>query len=88
MAVWNFDITQAPKGEFVSVTRIVKGKEVVSRDYRHVKIIAATKCGKVLTTYWLPQDGQDGGRWNFHAKGEQPIAWMPYPKHPTALEAQ
>nr|WP_312970701.1 hypothetical protein [Brucella intermedia] len=87
MGDWNFDISQAPLGEFVSTTRTVKGKEVVSRDYRHDKIIAATDCGNVIITWWLPQIGQDGGRWNFFCKGQVPVAWMPYPKHPNVREA-
>jgi|GEM_PF-2671606 len=87
MEGWNFDISQAPLGEFVSTTRIVKDKEVISRDYRHEKILVATKCGKVITSYWLPKNGQDGGRWNFMATGEQPVAWMRFPKHPNDMEA-
>lgn len=83
---WNFDIREAPKGEYVSTTRTVKGKEVTSRDYQSVKIIAATDCNKVIITWWLPQVGQDGGRWNFFCKGQEPLAWMPYPKHPNASE--
>jgi len=48
------------------------------------KVLAATKCGKVLTTVWL----NTLDRWNFLATGEEPIAWMPYPKHPNELGAQ
>lgn len=87
MEGWNFDISQAPLDEYVSTTRTVKGKEVVSRDYRNEKILVATKCGKVLTSYWVPKNGQDGGRWNFLATREQPIAWMHLPKHPHVQEA-
>jgi hypothetical protein len=87
MATWNFDVSEAPLGGYVSNTRTVKGKEVTSRDYRYAKIFVATKCGKVMPSHWQPKNGQDGGRWYGLATGEVPIAWMHFPKHPNGLEA-
>ncbi len=81
---WNFNISKAPKGDFVNVTRSRKDEEVTFREYRPTKIILATKCGKVIVSHWLNPETPEGGRWNFLAKDEQPIAWMPFPVHPNA----
>ncbi|OAP40382.1 hypothetical protein AU381_00190 [Sinorhizobium glycinis] len=38
-------------------------------------VILETKCGKVTKTYWIEKEG----RWAGFAKGEEPIAWQPWP---------
>lgn len=80
MGDWNFDITQAPKGEVRPVTRAV-GKSQITKD-EHVPetIIAAGSDGVVTLSRWLPKEG----RWNMFTRDVPPIAWQPWPKHPEA----
>lgn len=77
--MWNFD-EPAPHERFVTVEQ--DGKWVVKK--LPMRIIAAITGGPkgymVVTTTWLPKDG----RWEFMAKGEEPLAWMVYPEAPTA----
>jgi hypothetical protein len=42
---------------------------------RDCAVILETKCGKVSKTYWIEKEG----RWAGFVKGEQPIAWQPWP---------
>ena len=76
---WSFDISKAPRGKYVVVNRKV-GKEVFAdqRVFRPDRIILATKCGKVTTSHYMP----DEKRWEMLAAGEQPVAWMVWPEHP------
>ena len=80
--MWNFDISQAPKGGLTEAKVLVgpKGKERLVQSYHAPRLIVATKCGKVTTTKWL----HESERWEMLAQGEQPVAWMPWPKHPNA----
>lgn len=41
-------------------------------------VILATKCGKVIKSQWLVNEG----RWLNLAKKEVPVAWQPWPEHP------
>lgn len=43
-------------------------------------VITASHCGKVIISRWV----EEGERWNMYAKDVPPIAWQPYPEHPTA----
>lgn len=81
MADWNYDINQAPRGRIVDQTVTDKhGKtKTVGRFERDV-IIAASKCGKVTSSYFIPEQN----RWCMFAEGELPIAWQPWPEHPHA----
>ena len=45
------------------------------------KVILASKCGKVLVSRWVEKEQ----RWNAFAAKEQPVAWQPWPEHPSAL---
>ncbi|MDM9643854.1 hypothetical protein [Rhizobium sp. S163] len=88
---WNTNIQEAPRGKTVQITRKkrVETKEAVDTTFRttyeHQKedVILATKCGKVIKTYWIP--GEE--RWAGLANGEQPDAWMAWPKHPNFIPA-
>lgn len=81
MMAWNFDISEAPKGEWVDSHKTV-GKTVVMQ-CTHVPeyIIAAGNSGVVTLSKWLPNED----RWNMFSKNTPPIAWMPWPKHPNEV---
>lgn len=78
---WNYDMSEAPKGQFVGFERKNKDGEVYTVDvYQHVTIWACSGEDHVTITRWLP----DHGRWENFATGQTPTAWQPYikPKHP------
>jgi hypothetical protein len=79
--IWNFDISQAPRGNTVSFTfETAKGPREVSR-FIPERVILATKCDKVTLSKFIP----DENRWEMLGKGEEPVAWMPWPTHPHSL---
>jgi hypothetical protein len=82
--MWNYDMAECPKGCFVTVTKKV-GKNITSyQEWQRQVVILASKCGKVTTSEWLPEtDKRKVGRWNMFSPGEEPLAWMPWPTHPT-----
>jgi len=84
---WNFDITAAPRGKTVTHERRVGDSTHEIRDFVPDFIWIASKCGKVIRSYWIPEAGKNPGRWSGLATGEQPIAWQPYavPVHPNAV---
>ena len=78
--IWDTDISKAPKGR--TVTRYVthdKGRTAYD-SFEQDHIIAASSCGKVTRSYWIPKEG----RWCMFTKENPPIAWMPWPEHPSA----
>lgn len=78
MSGWNFDIKSAPHGRY-EVKQRREGVDV--RVFVPEKVILATKCRKVLQSYYVP----DEKRWMFLHHGEQPVAWMPWPEYPHSL---
>jgi hypothetical protein len=84
MSDWSFDISAAPRGEWVSITETRKGKDgetklVESREYRHEWVWLYTKCFKKVRTRWLPPSQfTPSGRWDGLSANEAPIAWHPY----------
>lgn len=76
---WNHDISKAPKGKMV--TRQVTTKDGVRNyeEYETDHVIAASSCGKVTRSYWIPKED----RWCMFMKDNPPIAWMPWPEHPS-----
>lgn len=50
------------------------------------RVILASKCGKVISSEWLPADPEGKirtiPRWQMFHTNEEPIAWMPYPTYP------
>lgn len=86
MADWSFDISQAPKGEWIeSVEKGGRSGERHTRRYHAPRVILASKCGKVITSWWLPPDESERrpiGRWNGFMPDEEIVAWQPYPTHP------
>lgn len=81
---WNHDISAAPRGKMVHSTRTVGDRVHEISDFVPDHIWAASKCGKVIKSYWIPPVGKADGRWSGFANGEQPIAWQHYvvPDHP------
>lgn len=74
---WNTEINDAPKG--AETERKNPRGEGTYTEFVPEHIIVATKCGKVTRSYWIPKEG----RWCMLAKNEQPVAWMPWPSHPS-----
>lgn len=78
---WNTDISKAPRGKTVETTVITaKGPRPASR-FIPVRVILATKCGKVVLSHFIPDD-EGRGRWQMLAKREEPLAWMAWPEFP------
>lgn len=46
------------------------------------KVLLATKCGKVLPSNWRTHKRG----WLMLGDEEAPVAWMPWPAHPHAVE--
>ena len=81
---WNHDITAAPRGKTVTVTRTVKGEDRQFEESQVSEVWLATKCGRVIRSYWLGQTKFSPARWAGLATTGQPIAWQDYvvPVHP------
>lgn len=82
---WNFDFTDVPLGQDVTVPRLVADKNSASgktvrdvTEFQRDDLILASKCGKVIKSYWIPAEERFAG----FSKGEQPIAWCAWPEHP------
>ena len=80
MMQWNFNIDEAPRGEFREVTRNIGKNEVTMEEHIPVLIIAAGNDGVVTPSKWIEKDQ----RWNMFTKDVPPLAWMPWPTHPEA----
>lgn len=84
VTAWNFDISAAPLTEDFINTKMVKNPETGERcalpfkDTRRVDLILASKCGKVIKTYWIADENRFAG----FQPGEEIVGWMPWPEHP------
>lgn len=78
MSSWNYDLSQAPKGSYKQVTRMLKDREYIQEVHVPELIIAAGNGGVVNVSRWLPEEE----RWSMYSKSIPPLAWMPWPKHP------
>jgi hypothetical protein len=83
---WNHYLSQAPRGKMVHSTRAVGDRVHEISDFVADHIWAASKCGKVIKSYWIPPVGKAAGCWSGFATGEAPIAWQRFvvPEHPFA----
>jgi len=72
-ALWSTDIKSAPHGRY-EIKQRREGVDI--RVFVPERVILTTKCGKVLQSYYVP----DEKRWMFLHHGEQPVAWMPWPE--------
>lgn len=80
-AGWRFDIENAPRGREV---RLPGPKGSMRSVHQSERVILASADGTTVTvSRWIP----DERRWNMLGKNEQPVAWMPYPVHPSAAPA-
>ena len=75
---WNFDVSEAPKGRTVERAVTTEKGKVPYEAFEHDHVILASKCGKVMRSYWIP----DEQRWCMFSKHEEPVAWMLWPSHP------
>lgn len=78
MSNWNHDLSQAPRGKMVPTTVKTKDGVKLSETYQREYIIAASHCGEVTKSYWVP----DQERWCMFTKDVPPGAWMPWPENP------
>lgn len=78
--MWNFNMADAPRGEFRQVTRKIGKNEVTIGEHVPVLIIAAGNGGVVTLSRWLEKEQ----RWEMFIKEVPPLAWMPWPDHPEA----
>ena len=79
-SAWNF--TPAPRTTIATEYRTIKGKTFAADVTKDVFVIAALpNCDRVGKTRWLPRED----RWEGMAKGQEPVAWQPWPEYP--LEA-
>ncbi len=72
--IWSTHMTTAPCGHTEPQERKTKDGVVIDHVWRPDFIWAASKCGKVISTWWM----RDESRWCFFANGEQPLAWRPF----------
>jgi hypothetical protein len=93
MTDWNFDMSQAPKGHYVTRTKQL-GKKVVSYEVHVPEDIIATDGEIVTVSRWLPavttgpaHTRRPKGRWNMFGTNETPLAWMPWPTAPKKGES-
>ena len=77
---WDFDMNAAPRGRMWTVVAIKDGDLKERQEFRHDHVILASKCGKVMRSYWIP----DEQRWCMFSKHEEPVAWMLWPDHPSS----
>lgn len=82
---WNFDISQAPRGKYVTQVRHGAKCDFEQEVFVHDPVILASKCEKVIKSRWLGD--ADHPRWEFFKAGEQPVAWQPWPDHPIPRSA-
>jgi hypothetical protein len=79
------DLTTAPRGKTVTVTRTIGGKQREFEEFRSEYILAVHPDGMVSQSYWIPprytQSGKllEGNRWSGFNVGSAPIAWAPWP---------
>jgi hypothetical protein len=75
---WIFDMGAAPKGKNNLVARKIGKNTVEVEEHVPTLIIAASGCGVVNISRWMPK----AGRWCMYSKDTPPIAWQPFPTHP------
>jgi hypothetical protein len=87
------DLTTAPRGKTVTVTRTIGGKQREFEEFRSEYILAVHPDGMVSQSYWIPprytQSGKllEGNRWSGFNVGSEPIAWAPWPVYEPQSDA-
>lgn len=78
---WRFDVENAPKGREVQVPGPKGSTRTV---HKPDAVIVASADGQTVTlSRWMPAEQ----RWNMLAKGEQIVAWMAWPSHPSPCQS-
>lgn len=87
---WNHDVASAPRGTTFKRNRIIKDKIQEIEEFIPDHVWIATKCQKVLKSYFIPQAGKTPSRWSGLATGEEPVAWQAFvvPVHPYASKPE
>lgn len=86
--MWDQDISKAPRGRTITVMRNTRTKDgmirVPTQEFESQRVWIATKCGKVMQSYWIPATDKNEGRWGGLGTKEDPIAWQAFvvPVHP------
>jgi hypothetical protein len=75
---WNHELTGIPCGSHPLRTVQTKDGVKTYEEFQRDDVILASKCGKVIKSYWIPDEKRFAG----FKKGEEPIAWMHWPRHP------
>ena len=82
MADWSTDISAAPRGKRVKVSKVIKGKTHTKVSIEREPVWLATKCGRVVRSEWIRprQDGETmtKARWMMLGMDERPLAWRPF----------
>jgi hypothetical protein len=88
---WNHDMTACPLGKEVTATRLVADKNSASgktvrdfKEYQRDDVILASKCGKVIKSYWIPDEKRFAG----FQPDEEIVAWMAWPSHPGTVSQE
>ncbi len=75
---WNFNMDEAPKGDYVTTKR----GETTTEVFKPVFLLLAAKPDLITKSYWIPEQN----RWcAFTAPSgskQQPFAWMLWPEFP------
>lgn len=93
MTHWSTDISTAPRGKTVTVTRTIKGEQREIEEQRREYILAVQSDNTVVMTCWIPprytQSGKllEGNRWSGFNLGSEPIAWAPWPTYESVAKA-
>ena len=79
---WSTDISAAPRGKRVKTSKVINGKTHTSVVIEREPVWLATKCGKVILSYWLWTREVGGkmtkARWIMLSENKQPLAWYPF----------
>lgn len=78
---WNFNIDDAPRGKYKTVSFVKEGKLISREVFQPENVITASKCGRVIVSQWLDEEK----RWSMYGVNELPIAWQDYPRHPNEI---
>ncbi|UFS83178.1 hypothetical protein LPB79_13070 [Rhizobium sp. T136] len=88
---WSFNIDEAPRGKTVQTKRLVTDRNSASgqslrviEDFVPDYLWLATKCGKVIKSYWIEATKFSPARWAGLGTTEVPVAWQHFvtPEHP------
>lgn len=77
--LWNFDMSEAPRGQMKTVNG-PKGNKV--ERFEKQGVIVMNGNGFVAKSYWIPESK----RWNLFGATTQPIAFIPMPNAPAEFE--